>query len=738
MSDVVDILDAFFGDGNELDPAHPSVAEWIDTVRRGWPLFPLVLPRVTAGRADGTVRWYIITTSTRQARRVRDEFTAWIGPTYSSSWTGQAIELDQSDPIEQSLAGLSIGPVVAFEVADGDREDVRRNLRQLHDLWMGRPDRVDEVQRRVGLLLRDFELALASGTPETAAGVLRELEARGLLTAENAMFLRYVLLDARSEWRELASHPRLGDVAAGPRPWAVTRAVVTALYRTELVGAETADDVAPFIQTAIELDDRYPNLFHTRGAIDRPELAKAFALIDAGRPDRPRRTRMRVLDAPGLTPADRSFLEDLLGLGTESPSAAHPVEHAREMFERGEFDVAWDAALSAPESEQRAVLLIQCAAEIGTLRVAQLALAAFSAMTSERRDALTNASRRFERDLSDVVSIARPVAPQPEAEADTSPWTWVGWLEALHGRERWPEAVDIARRIADEAVAEPDVDGLVEMIAHEREPSQQRVFVAALASLLTWLDRLADASAAQVVRTAVLEAICLQDLRGVAALDAALHVVERLLTAGLTPDEYRSVLEHLEILWSVNVSAESVGWLTEALELLADHPADREALTASAGNLIHALGRYRTRITRSTAEDLVGAAEAAGASDAIGDLLDVAAPPRLDDETRLRLHDKVVGCYTLTPGVGDRVKRALESLIPGLTVVVNSDHVRTDALDHIARTADVMVVMLRSAKHAATDAIDRARPKDAVTLRLGCRGSTRVVEEFLNVAPNVG
>lgn len=738
MTAAVDVVDAFFGGGNDLDPAHPAVAEWIETASRGWPLFPLVLPRVLPTQGSGSVKWYVITASPRQARRVRDEFTAWIGPTYSASWTGQPLELDTRDPIEHALSRLPIGPTFSFDVREEHRDAVRRNLRQLHDLWVARPDRADEVQRRIGLLLRDFELALASGTPETASGALRELEVRGLLTAENHMFLQFALLDARNEWRELASHPRVADVAAGPRPWAVTRALVTAIYRTELVGAETAEDVGPFVQKAVELEDRYPELFHTRGALDRPEVAKAFALIDAGRPTRPRRTRLRVLDAPALTPADRSFIEHLLSLGFEHRPTADPLDDARAMFERGEFDSAWDAAESAPESERRAVLLVQCAAEIATLRVAQAALAALSSLTDQRREELTAGSRRFERDLADVVSIARPVASTAEPAETPTAWTWAEWFEALHGRERWPEAVEIARHMADEAISEPNTDAVVTGISHERGAGQQRIFLAALPSLLTWLDRLADVSAAQVVRRASFEAICLQDLRGTAALDAALHVVEGLISAGLTPDEYRSVLEYLEVLWTSNVGADSVGWLAEALELLADGSADRDALAATAANLIHALRPYRTRIPRSVAEDLVLAAEAAGAGAATGDLLETAAPPRIDDETRERLRGKVVGCYTLTPGVGDRVRRALESLIPGLTVVVNSDHVRTDALDHIARTADVMIVMLRSAKHAATDAIDRARPRDSLTLRLGCRGSTRVVEEFLRVAPNLG
>src|SRR5436305_270281 len=98
MTSVAELLGAFFGPGNDLDETHPAVAGWLDQVTTAWPDFPLILPRRGGKVSSDDVRWYAMTASSRQARRVQEELTAWIGPTYGSQWTGRPAALDRNDP----------------------------------------------------------------------------------------------------------------------------------------------------------------------------------------------------------------------------------------------------------------------------------------------------------------------------------------------------------------------------------------------------------------------------------------------------------------------------------------------------------------------------------------------------------------------------------------------------------------------------------------------------------------
>lgn len=758
MTDVGEFVEAFFDEGNSLDHRDPNVANWIETITPIWPTFPLVLPRMGGGYAPGAVRWYIITSSHRQARRVREELRAWIGPTYSAPWSDAPIVLNVDDPVEAAIERFNGGPTLAIDVTEVHRHQVRHRLSALHALWVERPERSDALERRAGLLLREFHLAIASGTPETAAPPLRELDERGLLSAENRAFLEVVLLEARAEWHALAHYPRLAEIATGRRPWAVTRALITALYRVHLAGAEYADDTSTFVEVALEFEQRFPQLFRTRGPLDRPEVAKAFALLDAGHPERPYRTRARVLDAQGLSPADRAFLEGVLG-EAEQPIIPDPLSEASALVARGEFDAAWDRAQEAEPGEQRALLLVQCAVEVATLEAAQEALNAFAALREDRQAELETSSRRFARDVEDLRTTAAVPATSPDGGDETeafqsdqpvrspdtpgdhaledSAWTWTRWFQSLHASGDWSAGPDLADRLRDEAVPEPDTPQLVSLISQDRDARQQRLFLGALPAMIGWTDAIDDEASAASVRQAVLEALSLQDFRGPAVLDAGLHLTERLLQAGFTPQEYASLLEHLELLWAGSVATDTVGWLSEVLTLLADAPAERVQLAEAASRLVQTVRTPGVRLSDAAAEELIEAATAAGAEDAAAGLIERSHPAPIDETTRAGLKGKLVGFYTLTPSVGSRVKTTLERLVPGLTVVVNADHVSTDSLVNLSKSADVMVVMLRSAKHAATDAIERARAADAITLRVGCRGSTRVIEEVLKVAPLV-
>jgi hypothetical protein len=132
------------------------------------------------------------------------------------------------------------------------------------------------------------------------------------------------------------------------------------------------------------------------------------------------------------------------------------------------------------------------------------------------------------------------------------------------------------------------------------------------------------------------------------------------------------------------------------------------------------------------ADQLVEAASAIGIEKDVIPRAGVEVSSQSHEELVKHLNGSRIGLYTLSPQVGARVKRKLEGTFPGLSVIVNSDTKSTPKLQSLAQSADRMIVMLRSATHAATDAIATSRPSDAPTLRVGCRGSSGVVSAFLD------
>src|SRR5262245_18040515 len=82
----------------------------------------LLLPRV---HEDWRVQWYVLCSSTRVARIVRDELRAFLGPTYSD-FEGQPIRLNPTDPVEAAVIAKAGDNVLKFEVPQRDLIDVAR------------------------------------------------------------------------------------------------------------------------------------------------------------------------------------------------------------------------------------------------------------------------------------------------------------------------------------------------------------------------------------------------------------------------------------------------------------------------------------------------------------------------------------------------------------------------------------------------------------------------------------
>lgn len=98
------------------------------------------------------------------------------------------------------------------------------------------------------------------------------------------------------------------------------------------------------------------------------------------------------------------------------------------------------------------------------------------------------------------------------------------------------------------------------------------------------------------------------------------------------------------------------------------------------------------------------------------------------------LAGKLLALYTLTVSAGRQASEALAEAFPGVRVEVTTDLVCTPRLKALARDADLFVLATASAKHAATDCVQRHRAPGSTTAYAAGRGATsllRAVDECL-------
>src|SRR5438270_508982 len=132
-------LDAFFAAPNlivrdDIRPGHSAqkLLPWIVLAKSNNPV--TCLPRRSAEQGDW-VDWYGIARDESALRRLGEELTAFVGPTWST-FRGQRARLDASDPIERAVLEFTRGFAFKFR---GRRGPVFKSLEQMRGVWSLRP-----------------------------------------------------------------------------------------------------------------------------------------------------------------------------------------------------------------------------------------------------------------------------------------------------------------------------------------------------------------------------------------------------------------------------------------------------------------------------------------------------------------------------------------------------------------------------------------------------------------------
>jgi hypothetical protein len=385
-------------------------------------------------------------------------------------------------------------------------------------------------------------------------------------------------------------------------------------------------------------------------------------------------------------------------------------------------------------------LLVECAFELHTLESAEAAIAALDALGASERDALLE--RRL---VAFAVDALRKVAEPANGRPTTVPHSWTAWLERLAKDPQWKAAEAVAvlgeLEYSVEDLADPTAAAeLSNSMLAAGDSAKRHILRDALPQIVGWLERQdPDPALARPVHNAILTLVALDSGWGESTLEVSYNATEALLKSGLDPPGYSELLGQLELVWERMASRAHVAWLADLLELLELYPGPRAALLEFVATNIRTVIDVADRLDPALVEATARSCSAIGAPD-IAQALRARAPEshRPDADADKALDGRLVGIYTLTPQVAVRARDAITRRFQGVRVELDSSHVSTSSLEHLAATADYLIVSIRSAKHAATDAIDRHRPREMPTLIPSGRGSSRMVEALIAAVGSAG
>lgn len=757
-----DFAGRFFGPGNKLrwdaiekgtlkPDTLERIAPWIEDLRTGAEF--LCLPRV---QENGSVEWYVLASTDRGARSLREQLVAFLGPSLVGPWLSWS-RFDDKDAIDVAVQKAAPRRVYRLRVHDRALiEQVRAKLLLFRALREERPARTAATARPVGRILGDFEYTLRTQDGEQAAEYIAELRRLGRLSAQNHLFLEILRLESLHAWDEILQEPRLNTLVMLTRPRRVTQALIRALYARDLQHFELTGDAQGAVARFREsIWPRWSVLFRVRQGMDAPEALKCFMMVAAvATPARPSlRDELLTVFASGAP--DRHYMEALGALVPATEPPAHAVsglEHVRTAYEQGDVDRAFGQALGLPSSLARLVLLLRCAREIDTLDIAARAIAEVeSAPPALRKELLDRAPMRalWERLLDLTTGTYQRQAPAPVGSppSPTVPGELVDWLERLLRETEWPAALDVLERGVREwsrdawLAAPARVAMAAKAIAAPRRAWGDEALRNGLPHLLHFL--LPSDEPERTLKPV------LRELAGVVTLDDQVRteqlrilteITEALLKIGLSPDEYQEAVWALQETWR-RIGAATLGdWALDTLDMLITHPA---AAPAERAQFFHETSRYLRQHARRTTRDQVLLLQA------LAEELELELPPDIartfsekqgeesdeGEELSAALSGRRIALYSLKEPTLKRVASVINALAPTARVALFSDKAGgSPSLKQQAATADIFVIATAAAKHAATGFIDANRPADAITLYAAGQGSAsmlRALRDFV-------
>lgn len=729
----------FFGPGNKLRwNAIQSGTLSRETLKRLGPFLRdlnndaemLALPRVTE---EGNVIWYVACRSARRARVARDQVRAFLGPSYSD-FDGRLAELNPGDPVEAAVLG-KYGRN-AFRVSISDQKVIelaRERLQLLMQLRKEQPVFYAKPERAVGRILRDFEYALLAGDETALASSLEELRATGRLSPMNLLFLEIRRLAVGHAWDAILTLPELDSLLALPRPRGVTEAIIRAIYHSRLAAlVEASRPIEALELFRSRIFDRFRGLYRSRANLSGFAVDVSFVMVAVVAEPPQREVAAAILARYEIQSSEYALLHALIETNPETaPKSLLSLEAARSAFAEGDIDRCYSLALELPSSFERCAILLRAGREMNSLAAAQAAIQAFTSLALADQQRIREHAL-FTRTLLSLTELA--AEKETASGIEQLPTDWPSWIRLLTGDKPWAAAVVVAETGSREWSLEDllrdgnAIQELTDLLLVGRPRWAQVALRDSLPYFLAFCLAAGSDIRLKPIYESLFLAVAVDIDSSLPQTAALLQIIDYRLQVGVGASDYVDMLRQMTEAIRAIDSPSVVQIALDALETLIARPCGNpEERRQFAANVMGFLQRWRNRFSRAQQLLLRN----------IGTELELEAIVPLDDSVDSiaglnewdALNGKRLAIYSLQESALRRAVAVLEQLCPTARIDVFDDHVGgSPSLQAASRYADIFVLAIGAAKHAATIFIESRRPKSAVTLYATGQGSSSILQ----------
>lgn len=703
---------------------------------------PICLPCLAD---DGSVQWYAGARTLIGSHALIDELRAFVGPSFSD-YGDRPHDLDAADPQEAALKNIFVGSVFRIQGRDENEiSDLNRSFALFRAVLARRPSTLTIATRPFGIVRGLFDRALSAGNGEEAHLLLDEMKKSGRLTSENLKFLEVRLLAGLGLWQELVVESnRLKELTDFDLPPRVVRDVTEAFYRSYVQEHDENGGLKACLEKLrVSSMTRLDRLFSRRRNIQHPEVIKVFLLrellqdpidlVYAG-------DLLTTLDGNFATPLVGE-ISDFLGAMARDPGREELLAKAKTAFEDGDYDRALVLYLQAPPDLDSIKRMNFCAISSGDQRSARTVLDFVRSHPDVALDdGVENTLKALERQAEPIPKIELPSASKDTTTSnETSGWLdWARWVDEGAGKQ---EALSILRQNSDTWSVEtlcqdpPSVAAFADFLGNasgDAEETFKAAFDDIFQNFLLDFDG-PDVSLKPLYRNLLFLLVASPSLSE-SDLSVAMQLTSSLLGFGLTKPEYDDVIDQLDEMFESEKALNSLDWALDLLEgLVLERCQDEEARL-----------RFFTKVSLFAQQSAHRITESQRcALEALHRDFKITMPTVFNeaadhvedddgDDVASRLAGKRVAIYTLTEPAGKRARDTLKELAPESEIILNSDHVCTENLSALAKSADIFVFAWKSSKHQAFYCVKNHRPTELPLLQPLGKGSASILREVLD------
>jgi hypothetical protein len=665
--------------------------------------WPFVLPLKT--KSGRELFFYGGAQNARKLSELRSVMRAFLG---TADVSPDLPLIKQPETIaEQALLKRSPQGIIKVTLLDQSDAPAKKRVYQafakLLELYEERPDITVDLIRPTGRILRDFFSACSVRDGAAAFSFYEELKGSGRVSRRNLLSLELQALAAGKQWQDILDHSQLSDLLQGRVPIRVTILLLRAMGHSGLYDLCDSHGLSgPAIDSAREMCSRLGPLFLSPPAIESSSSFEDDWKIWA--------VGASVVGTPGYSKDVPDFIDRdwLASLAEWTGTTSEKVEPS-------------NVPTITPKTDD--------------LNAAtQLLQQSLTASPSELEEIVAQIEALPEETLARLEQFPRlsELWGSLKAERRASDGGWSSWVEQI--TQPGPDIGALEQECINSSPYWTsdtfDPDQIRDLLESNNVEEIGIMLRNILPILLSWLDE------REIPCTATFWGVWANFL---ALDDVVTHqdvvIAENILTNFLeqphTRNEYKQVVEAVELLWEKGSSVSNYCSMLDVVELLLESSCPDTATLNKLWQSTQAFSLQKWNRLEAAQQHLSKSL----ACEILGEECLASYPNESSAEDSEKTADvgpdlggKLVAIYTLTEGAGRRAKAILEGLFKGLSVETNSDHVATSSLTTLAKKADYFIFSANSSKHQAFYPVSKIR-SDLIYPQ--GKGSSSIINAFL-------